>query len=263
MTCATNGRGRQAALALAGLLAVLLGGSLEAQDLDQTADVRAMISKWVETKRLISKERNDWTLAKENLAERSAVIRREIESLRSRIAEAKKSIADAEAKKADLVTEKAKLEEAARDISTRLRPLEERTLALLKRLPVPVVEIVKPVSQRIPADASDTKLGLSERYLSVIGIINEVEKFNRQINLTSEVRALGDGTTAEVTAMYLGIGQSYYVNGSGTAAGIGRPGPDAWVWSPSNAAAADVAAAVAMLKNEKPAEFVRLPLRIE
>ena len=109
----------------------------------------------------------------------------------------------------------------------------------------------------------DEKLSLSERFQNVLGILNEVNKFNREIAVTSEVRTLADGTSAEVTALYVGIGQGYYVSADGKVAGVGSAAPEGWVWTPANDAAARVAKAIAILKNEQPASFVPLPVRVE
>jgi len=111
-----------------------------------------------------------------------------------------------------------------------------RTKRLLERLPDPVRERVKPLSQRFPEDPADTKLSLGERFQNVIGVLNEVNKFNGEVSVTSEVRALANGSSAEVTALYLGIGQAYYVNASGDAAGIGTASADGWVWTPADEA---------------------------
>jgi hypothetical protein len=46
-------------------------------------------------------------------------------------------------------------------------------------------------------------------------------------------------------------------------AGIGTPSPEGWVWKPANEAARAIADAVAILENEKVAEFVRLPIRMD
>jgi hypothetical protein len=90
-----------------------------------------------------------------------------------------------------------------------------------------------------------------------------VNKFNREITVTSELRQLDDGVSAEVTALYLGIGQSYFAATHGDAAGIGRPAPEGWTWSASNSDAAAIRAAIATFRNEQPAAFVLLPVSIQ
>jgi hypothetical protein len=97
----------------------------------------------------------------------------------------------------------------------------------------------------------------------VVGIINEVNKFSREITVTSEVRKLADGSSAEVTAVYLGLAQGYYVGGGGKLAGVGGASDSGWTWTPANDYALQIAKVVAILKNESPAEFVPVPLGVK
>ena len=141
--------------------------------------------------------------------------------------------------------------------------LEARTTALLPRLPDPIRTRVKPLSQRIPEDPASTKLSLGDRFVNVIGILNEVNKFNNEVVTASEVRPLPDGSSVEVTAVYLGIGQGYYVNSDATIAGVGAADASAWKWTPENEAAPAIAKVVAIIKNESPAAFVRVPMKVD
>lgn len=242
-----------------------------------TDAARAALEKWVETRRILSQEQRDWALGKELLSERIQLVRNEIDSLRERMAVTESSIADADRKRAEKVAENERYREAAEALAETVARLEGRTRTLLARLPDPIRERVKPLSQRLPvfanqlvAYASDptqedrpaTELSLSERFQNVVGILNEVDKFNREISLTSEVRKLPDGTSAEVTALYVGLGQGYYVGAGGTLAGVGNATDEAWVWTPANESAAGIAEAVAILKNEAVASFVKLPLEV-
>ena len=226
-------------------------------------DVRAALEKWVETRRILSQEKRDWALGREMLGERIGVVQREIESLRGRIAEAQASIGEVDAKKAELAEENERLQHAASALASVVAPLEARIHTLLARLPEPIRERVAPLSQQIPSDPSKTELSLGTRFQNVVGLLNEVNKFNRAVTVTSEVRTLGDGRAAEVTALYVGIGQGYYVSGDGKAAGIGTATADGWVWRAADDAAPAVAKAIAILKNEQVAGFVQVPIRID
>ncbi|HVS10057.1 MAG TPA: DUF3450 family protein [Planctomycetota bacterium] len=225
--------------------------------------VRATLAKWVEVRRILSKEKRDWALGREILNERIGVVSREIEALRAKIAEAEASIAEADEKRAGLLEENERFRAASSALGGEVVALEARTTALLPRLPDPIRERVKPLSQRLPAAEGETKLSLAQRFENVVGILNEVNKFNREITVTSEVRTLGDGTAAEVAALYVGIGQAYYASPNGLAAGVGTASADGWVWSPANDAAGEIARAIAITRNEQVADFVRLPVRID
>ncbi|MBN1256989.1 MAG: DUF3450 family protein [Planctomycetes bacterium] len=221
------------------------------------------MEKWVETRRIISKEKQDWEVGKEILNERIELVQREIDSLREKFEKAEESIAEADKKRAELNDENENLKESATSLETMVTALERQTRLLLKKLPDPICERVKPLSQRIPDKPEETKLSLSERFQNVIGILNEVNKFNREITVTSEVRTLTDGSSAEVTALYIGIGQGYYVSGNSKVAGVGSASEEGWSWTEANAAAPQIAEAIAILKNEKVAAYVKLPVEIK
>jgi septal ring factor EnvC (AmiA/AmiB activator) len=251
-------------LLLTSAICLLSSGAIFADMTDGDVDkTRAALEKWVETRRIISQEKRDFELGREMLTERIELVQREIESLRGKIGEAEKSITEADKKRAELLEENEKLKEASASLSGTVIKLEARTREFLKRLPDPIRERVKPLSQRFPENPDETKLSLGERFQNIVGVLNEVNKFNREITVTSEVRKLPDGTSAEVTALYIGIGQAYYVNGKGDVAGIGTASPEGWVWTPANKAAAGIAKAIAILKNETAAAFVQLPVEIQ
>ncbi len=251
-------------IALAGILLSVIslpssGNATEPQNVD---GVRAGLEKWVETRKVISQEQRDWKLGQEMLNERVDLVQREVDSLKSKISEAQQSISDADKKRAGLITENDKLKEAAAGLAESMVALEIRTRTLLKNLPDPIRERVKPLSQRLPENTGETKLSFSERFQNIVGILNEINKFNREVTMTSEVRTLPDGSSAEVTALYVGVGQAYYVSGDGKHAGTGTSSTDGWVWTPDNRIAPQVAEAIAILKNEQVAAFVQLPVEI-
>jgi len=250
-------------IAVATLAVAALGWTAQAVTRDGVDNVRATLEKWVEVRRVISKEKQEWVLGKEMLNERIELVQREIASLREKIGQAEASISDADKKRAELVVENDALKSAAATLGGIVTHLEARTAALIQRLPDPIRERIKPLSQRLPTDPNQTSLSLSQRFQNAIGILNEVNKFNREITVTSEVRTLADGSAAEVTAMYVGLGQAYYTGANGTAAGVGRPSETGWTWEPAGDAVAPIGDAIAILKNEKGAGFVPLPVKVQ
>jgi FtsZ-binding cell division protein ZapB len=249
--------------ALTSVLCSLTSGVLAAEPQSDVDGVRSALEKWVETRKVISLEQRDWALGKEMLNERIGLVQQEIDSLKAKLADAQESISDADKKRAGLVEENDKLKEASIALNDTVLTLEQNTLKLLARLPDPIRERVKPLSQRVPANADETKLSLAERFQNIVGILNEVNKFSREITLTSEVRSLPDGTSAEVTALYVGIGSAYYANANGKLAGTGTPSAEGWAWTQNNDAAPQIMEAIAILKNEQIASFVQLPVEIQ
>jgi FtsZ-binding cell division protein ZapB len=228
------------------LAACASGWAAGATTQDSVDEARTALDRWIETRRVISKERQDWAVGQEMLNERIDLVQREIASLREKIAQAQESIGDADKKRVALVEENDRLKKADDVLGGIVAKQEAGTARLIQRLPDPIRDRIKPLSRSLPKDPNDTKLSLAQRFQNVIGILNEVNKFNQEITVTSEVRTLAD-----------------YVGANGTAAGVGRPSEDGWKWEPVGDAAGSIADAVAILKNEKVANFVLLPVKVQ
>lgn len=248
-------------------LAALLALPAAAQELPAPGApvdaARQALEEWVQVRRILSQERRDWQLGRELLEERIALVQREIDGLRTQMAGAQASIAEVDRKRGELLTENERLKASAASLAGTVAALEGRVLGLLGRVPEPIRERVRPLSQRIPAAGAETKLSLGERFQNVVGVLNELDKFHREISVTSEVRTLPDGTSAEVTAVYVGLSRGWYASADGRVAGTGSAGAQGWEWTPTPEAAAEIAQAIAILKNEQPAAFVRLPAPID
>lgn len=258
-------RSRPLARGCVTLATLVCASGLGAQATSTTAldATRTTIEKWVETRRIISKEQRDWQLGRELLQQRIAVVTREIEELRGRIADAKATASATAEKEATARAERDRLQEATAGLAAVVEGLEQRTRDLLARVPDPVRERVAALSQRLPATGTVTKAALGDRFQNVIGILNEVNKMAGELSVVTEVRTLPGGTSTEVTTLYVGLGQGYYVNVKGDAAGIGVAGPDGWVWTAANDAAPAIRDVIAIYRGEQVARFVRLPVRIQ
>ena len=157
------------------LMGLLLVQVAQASELELTKET---LAKWVETRKLISLEKEQWVLEQEVLADRIDLVTSERDSLVQKIAETEELITDADKKRTALVEENDALKAASASLVKKITALERGVLALLPRLPDPVQARIKPLSQRIPLKA-ETDLTLSERYQNVIGVVNEVALHGR------------------------------------------------------------------------------------
>jgi hypothetical protein len=271
---AAAGRKRRAWPRRAGVLAVVLGslvcvcaggrGTPAEQGAERVQTARTALTKWVEIRRQISRRRRERIRGRELLNQRIDLVQREIASVRQKVQEAEESIAASSEEWAKLTAENDELKSISATLREMVTALEARALALIARLPQTLRESeqIKRATQAIPDEPAETELSLGQRFGTVVGILSAVNKFNQQITVTSEVRPLADGTSAEVTAVYVGIGQGYYVGANGKVAGIGTATEAGWTWRPANDAADQIARTIAILRNEQPAAFVRMPVEI-
>lgn len=231
----------------------------------QTADAdetgRAQVEKWIETRRLISQEKQDWRLGRELLADRARILEKEIAGIREKIAAATNETAEVDRKLAEARAQNDQLDAVAARMRTAVATLETRVPALLARTPDPVRERVKPYVQRMPQNPADTKIVLPERFQNVIAILNEIGKANGEVTIATEIRTLSDGRPTQVKALYIGLAQAYYVSDKGDA-GTGRPGANGWDWQPANELAARVTDAMQTLQSKSAPHFVPLPVKL-
>ncbi len=227
---------------------------------------RATLERWVEARKQSSKARSDWRVEKESLQERVDIVRRQIATLKERIAETEKSIGAADQQKTQLQADGAKIKVTTDRLEAGVAALEEQVRALLPRLPDPIQQKVAPLSQqfRAPVEGvAQKKLSVGARFGNVLGVLNLVQKWNNEVSVTSEVRTLPDGTTAEVACIYFGLGQGFYVSAKGDAAGVGLGTPEGWKWTPRNDAAKAIQAAIDVYQSKAMASFVGLPFEIQ
>lgn len=232
-------------------------------DSENIAIAKKAMEQWVETQKILSQEKKDFAIAKDMLQSRMELYQSEIENTIARIDEAMASIGKADEKRQEIMEQSRQLKEASQSLEPVIATMEEKTRNLVKRLPDHIREHVKVLSQRIPANSDDTKLSLSERFQNVIGIANEVDKFNAEISMHTSIRQLDNGSSVEVTTVYIGIGQAYYVNTGGDVAGYGMATDDSWLWVQQDAIAPAVSKIISILRSEQMAEYVQLPVEIK
>ncbi|MEQ8763035.1 MAG: DUF3450 family protein [Planctomycetota bacterium] len=249
--------------ALPMLLIVSAGRALGVQDEDPIESTRATLDKLVEIRQLIAKKRYGWKDDEQTLRDRIELVKSQIASYEQRIEESEASIQDAQKKKAELEAESQELETASQAFLESIVGFEAQTKDLLQRLPEPIAQKVRQLSQQLPEDPAQTEISISRRFQNVIGILNEVNGFNAELTPASEIRTLRDGSRASVSVLYFGLGQAYYVTTKADAAGIGTATADGWAWSYADESAPEIDLAMKIFRGEKPAAYVKLPVRIK
>jgi FtsZ-binding cell division protein ZapB len=225
---------------------------------------RETLSKWVETKQMISKERSEWATGKDILEDRVRLAQAETDTVRDKLKEISAAVAEAQKKRDELAAQNDKLKATAEKSKAMVIAAEKQLRPLLPQLPEPLREKLKPIIARFPEDSEKSTASLAERLQNVLGILDQASAFNSTVASVKELRTFPDGTRAEVTTVYLGLSQAYYTNREGTLAGIGHPGPEGWAWKPDNANGKKILLAVHILEGkEKGATFIDLPVKIQ
>jgi hypothetical protein len=261
--------GRGLAVSGAALLGVLLLSSAgrsarQSSDGDQRslAETRLSMEKWLETEQILSRERKDWQQEREILLGRLELLRHEVGLLEESLAEARAKKLESERKKGELTVRNQELTGIGERLAAVVTGTESEVERLLVAMPDPIRLRLEPLSSRIVDDPVLKRISVAERYQNVLGILNELNKANNEINVVYEVHTLEDGRPSEVQVIYVGLAQAYFVSAGG-AAGIGRPSATGWQWQSSRTAAGDILTALEILQGKHSPAFVPLPVQIQ
>lgn len=230
---------------------------------NRLADARNTLEKWVETRQLVSKTRADWQTEKETIEQSIAMFERELKAVEEQLSKLSTNSSQAD-------KERAQTEASLKAAGESLEPSEKfaadfegKISRLVPQLPQPLQDTLKPLLARLPADAAKTKMKATERFQVVVGILNEVDKFNNAVTISfNEKRKNDNGAEVAVETVYVGLGAAYFVNAAGDFAGIGAPGANGWQWTKRAEIAPSVREAIRIYRAEQTARFVGLPVTI-
>lgn len=261
-------RGAVAAFALAALPAAAAGaGTAPAAPGPANKPVaietaRAALGKWFEVQQAIAREKREWQQDKEVLEARIEVLQRELADMDERLGKARDKLGEAERSKTGVVATNEELKAASAELAVAAGELEGRVRALHARMPEPFLPRVQQLYDRMPSDPTNARVSVAERFQNVLGILNEMNKFNTEISLAYEVRNLADGKPAEVKAFYVGLAQAWFVSAQGEA-GIGMPAERGWAWQPAAGEVLRVRQAIDILQNKGTPEFIPLSMTLK
>ena len=234
--------------------------SLTAQN--QVSETRSILEEWVETRQIVSKERADWVIEKSILGDTVALLTKELERLNKALEDLEASATAADEDRTKLAAEKERLTAASAVVEGNIGALETQLKRIIKSLPEPLVEKIKPLIRRLPDNPEETGLSLGERVQNIVGILSQAYKFNTTITQTSDSRELESGKTVEVRTLYWGLAMAYYVDASGSYAGIGFPGAEGWEWPQVEGKGAEIKRLIDVYEGVEDIQFVEVPAQI-
>ena len=241
----------------------LITGSVFAQG-SKFEEARTHIEKWVQTRQLIARRNADWRVERDSIGQTIGLLKREIDLLKDAIDKSEQvdSEADAEKKRVSLSLDD--LKKANKVVDAALWGMERQTLELMARFPDPLKDRTSNVRSRIPLKKEDLRgRSAAERMQNVVAMLNEADRFNSAITLAIEVRKDAQGKERQVQALYLGLGHAYYADQGGSFAGVGVPGAEGWTWTVNAELGKTIRRVIDIYENERGAEFVPVPVKIQ
>lgn len=250
----------RASVFLAAALAIPLAAqenSASDSPLPPAKEVQGKLEQWVKTRQLISEESADWSAEKTTLAQLNEVRLRESGQLDEFIAAAGIRVAEVDKQRAALAKDETGLKTWRTGMERQVAALEKRIAPLLRRLPPPLHRKVEEAVIRL--EAPDPETPLQNRARDILLVLQAYLDFQNTLTVDSDIREI-DGTRREVSILYMGMAQAWYVDTDGKYSGYGTPSDNGWVWTEDNSFAPRARAAIDIQTRRATPSFVTLPL---
>jgi len=245
------------------ITAVLLCAGASAFGQVPLSEKRDVVKQWIETRQTLARLQAGWSEERELLKQSIETFDREIKAVDETLTKTGGTRSETSKKKEAADAEIQQLDAALAQTKNLVAALEGKLVGLIKALPEPVVNKVQPFINRIPKDPADTKASLPERVQNLVGILNEVDKFNAAVTVESEIRKNPSGAEVQVRTLYLGIAQAYFTDVEGNYAGYGMPTMDGWKWTENKELSPQIRKAIAVYESTAPVQFVELPVKVQ
>lgn len=216
-------------------------------------NTKQAVSDYVFLRQQIAETKNEWRVYRDVTERRIDFFKEEIARLEGEIAQLEETRSSAQ----QVIEEKRqqinKLEQANATVLEAMPELEAKLQALIEYFPAPLKQTVSPLVDQLGAANQ-----AAQRMAVVIGIMNEVDRFNAEWQDSSE--QVGNSL---VNVLYMGLGGGFYANSEGTVGGYLIPAKGGWERVEDNSIAAQVAMATKYYNDEvTPAQLVPVPLQV-
>jgi hypothetical protein len=228
-------------------------------------ETRLVFEEWVKIRALLSEERESWLVERQDLADTMDMLTAEKEILEAQIAARNAAAEESVGARANLSERRAELDRVATALASIIEDREAELKIWTPTLPLALQDTINPLVRRLPqSPESAAALGLARRLQSVVGILSQADRFNSTLTSGRELRTdPATGEQREFDTLYFGLASAFFVNDEGTVGGIGKPGPEGWVWETIPDAAPSIRRLLAVHRSEIRAAYVGVPLQIQ
>jgi hypothetical protein len=247
---------------MVGLAGAGIGAAAAESGAAPLAQTRSTLEQWVQTRQLISQTRADWQTDKEMLEQTVALYERELKAIDDQMSKVATNNTQVAKEMGEAEALQKTSNETLADAKQFATQFEAKVKQFVPQLPGPLQDILKPLLARLPTDPNNTKMLAAERMQVLVGVLNELDKFNNAVSIFSERRKNDKGEEVSVQTVYIGLGAAYFVNDAGDFAGTGTAGKNGWEWTTKSEIAPTVHEVVKIYRNERGARFVTLPAAV-
>ena len=241
----------------ASLLLLVVSSTALAQD-DPTGEIGTLSLQWTSLERQRNLLESSWRDEQPLLEQQLSLLERERRELADFLEQTETAQGDVEERRLELLEQQSALEQQQAVLERELEATVIQVQSLYRQLPPPLVVAWDEHFSELRADFLTT----SERLQVLLGMLGDLDDFDRRLSLHEDVMTLQDGQEHLVSQVYLGLSQGWYVSANGSFAGAGHPGANGWQWQSSDEPET-INRVIAILERRRNAEFVAISIELD
>ena len=225
-------------------------------------ELESLVRQWLAVRREISQAAAEWREKETLLAEECQLLEDQRKLLAVKLADEKKAQQSLQDPLLKLTTGRDAQERMLETFEETLTTLESGLLSKQKRIPGLLRVPLRAAFARIASQQSESARPghIEERLQNVLNLLAELEQLSRGVHVGRTVVPDAESTACEVDVILLGLAVGYAVSPDGSAAAVGHPRDNGWVWEWTPGLAPAVLDALACYRKERPARLVTLPM---
>ncbi|HEY7885691.1 MAG TPA: DUF3450 family protein [Cellvibrionaceae bacterium] len=234
----------------------------------ESTSLEKLMNTWLNLESQRGKLVTDWNERKQQLENRITLLDREANVLEEMLDEASSDVSEVDERRQALTVEQQNLEQQ----QTLMQAAVDRAIIQLQALAVRIPPPLEKDWQKGLEQLNREELSLSEKLEKILSLSKSAEQFERRIAVHRDIMALPAEDQSlrnvQVTQIYMGLSQGWYVNSTADRFGYGYADANGWHWqhmTENNRGEIDVDAKqllrlLAMIENPTQAEYLILPV---
>jgi len=235
-------------------------------------DLNQLMQKWIQLESQKGNLQIEWAERKTELDRRQQLLTTEKASLKETLAQAEGSTSDVDQRRNELLSRQEKLEKEQATLSLQINKAASFLEIKKNQMPPPLAE---EITQKL-VFLNQSGLSQSERLEKLLSIYKLISEFDQRVAINKsklEIPAENEGhKTLQVTQIFLGLSQGWYLSDDASQYGYGRATELGWKWWSNEEVEQELGQRmdlselknlIAIAENPTLADLVTLPIKLD
>lgn len=247
-------------------LALILGIGITLSAPAEEASLKeldGLVGRWIGLRTTMAQEERSWAARQDQWLAEINLLEQESKALDQQMATFGETASSEEQAQAQLLKHKQAMRAELGRLAPVLDRAERELITWETRLPKSLRLPLAPLFKALPKTSADAeKREVTHRVQTLVSLFTQIENLQHGFHTTREMVEIEAGTRRQVDVLYVGLARAFAVSLGDDWAAVGTPGDHEWHWQAQPEHAAAVRNAINLLKRQKAAELVHLPMQL-